>query len=60
MTTGKKSGTQMPRKRIGVFVLGPLDRSPRMLNHTFSLAEFTDLQVEFIGYQGSSMPQKLE
>ena len=46
--------------KIGVFVLGPLDRSPRMLNHAVSLAEFTKLQVDFVGYQGSSMPQKLK
>lgn len=46
-------------KKIGVFVLGPLDRSPRMLNHTLSLGEFTQFQVDFIGYKGSSMPGKL-
>jgi len=45
--------------KIGVFVLGPLDRSPRMLNHAISLAEFTKFKVDFIGYEGSSMPQKL-
>ena len=46
--------------KIAVVVLGPLDRSPRMLNHVTSLAENTKLQVDFIGYQGSSMPKKLE
>ena len=50
----------MSDKTIAVFVLGPLDRSPRMLNHTFSLAEFTKLKVDFIGYEGSSMPKKLD
>ena len=49
----------MPSQRIGVFVMGGLDRSPRMLNHTLSLAEFTDFDIDFIGYQGSSMPAKL-
>jgi len=47
-------------KSIGVFVLGPLDRSPRMLNHAISLAEFTKMKVDFVGYKGSSMPKKLE
>ena len=47
------------QKKIGVFVLGPLDRSPRMLNHTLSLAEFTKLKVDFIGYKGSSMTEKV-
>ena len=49
----------MSKKKIGVFVLGPLDRSPRMLNHSLSLAEFTKLQVDFIGYKGSSMTEKV-
>jgi hypothetical protein len=48
------------RKRIGVFVMGSLDRSPRMLNHALSLAEFTELDIDFIGYEGSSMPIKLD
>ena len=51
---------QKPTQTIGVFVLGPLDRSPRMLNHAISLADFTKLKVDFIGYRGSSMPKKLE
>ena len=48
------------RKRIGVFVMGALDQSPRMLNHALSLAEFTELEIDFIGYEGTSMPAKLE
>jgi hypothetical protein len=47
------------QKSIGVFVLGPLDRSPRMLNHTISLAEFTKLKIDFIGYEGSSLPKRM-
>jgi hypothetical protein len=31
-----------------------------MLNHTLSLGEFTKFDVDFIGYKGSSMPQKLQ
>lgn len=46
--------------RIAVIVLGRLDRSPRMLNHVTSLAENTKLNVDFIGYEGTSMPKKLE
>ena len=48
------------QQRIGVFVMGSLDRSPRMLNHTLSLAEFTNFDIDFIGYKGSSMPAKLD
>lgn len=47
-------------KRIGVFVLGPLDKSPRMLNHTLSLAEFTKFDIDFVGYKGSSMTKKVD
>ena len=49
----------MSEKKIAVFVLGPLDRSPRMLNHVISLAEFTKLKVDFIGYEGSSLPARM-
>ena len=48
------------KKKMGVFVLGPLDRSPRMLNHAISLCEFTKYKVEFVGYKGSSMPARLK
>ena len=48
------------KPKIGVFVLGPLDHSPRMLNHTFSLAEFTKFQVDFVGYRGSSMTSRVQ
>ncbi len=47
------------QKSIGVFVLGPLDRSPRMLNHALSLAKLTKFRVDFVGYQGPSMPPNL-
>lgn len=30
-----------------------------MLNHALSLAEFTDFKVDFIGYQGSSMTDRV-
>ena len=49
----------MSEKKIAVFVLGPLDRSPRMLNHVISLAEFTKLKIDFIGYEGSSLPARM-
>jgi hypothetical protein len=31
-----------------------------MLNHTLSLAEFTKLKIDFIGYEGESMPAKMD
>ena len=52
-TSGKK-------QKVGVFVLGPINRSPRMLNHSLSLSQFTDLQVDFIGYEGSGVPNQLK
>jgi hypothetical protein len=30
-----------------------------MLNHTLSLGEFTDCQIDLIGYKGTSMPKKI-
>ena len=47
-------------QKIGVFVLGPIDRSPRMLNHSISLSQFTNLKVDFVGYQGSDIPNQLK
>lgn len=44
--------------RIAVVVLGPLDRSPRMLNHAVSFAKQSDEnKVDFIGYKGI-MPEQ--
>mmetsp|Transcript_32700 Transcript_32700/g.49963 ORF Transcript_32700/g.49963 Transcript_32700/m.49963 type:complete len:88 (-) Transcript_32700:1084-1347(-) len=31
-----------------------------MLNHTISLAQATKFKVEFVGYRGTSMPQRLK
>lgn len=45
--------------KIGVFVLGPLDHSPRMLNHACSFAANTNCKVDFVGYEGTSMPKDL-
>ena len=42
------------KMKIAVVVLGPLDRSPRMLNHAVSFAEANpSAQVDFIGYDGT-------
>ena len=41
-------------------MLGPLDHSPRMLNHACSIAANTSYRVDFVGYRGGSMPKKLE
>ena len=43
----------MKNNKIAVLVLGPLDRSPRMLNHAVSFAENMECTVRFIGYMGS-------
>jgi len=54
MSTSGKS------QKVGVFVLGPINRSPRMLNHSLSLSQFTKMQVDFIGYEGSGVPSQLK
>ena len=46
--------------KIAVLVLGPVDRSPRMLNHAVSFATNMECSVDFIGYKGSSLPAKLQ
>jgi len=45
-------------RRIAVVVLGDLDRSPRMINHAVEAAEYFQ-SVTLIGYQGTSLPQKV-
>ena len=46
-------------KRVLVFVLGDIGRSPRMVNHALSLAR-CGLRVDFCGYVESSLPMTLE
>ena len=48
----------MGKCRVGVVVLGDLGRSPRMQYHVQSLVSHGYL-VDFIGYQGSSLPQSI-
>ncbi len=48
------------RKKLAVVVMGPLDRSPRMINHALSAANLTDYYVDLVGYRGQSLPQAVE
>ena len=47
--------------RIAVLVMGDVDRSPRMINHTLSIANLTDsYSADLIGYHGNSLPQAVQ
>lgn len=54
------SAAKTPRQKtfgkIGVFVMGDMGRSPRMLNHAIELAQNQENAVELIGQRTSDLP----
>jgi hypothetical protein len=52
------AATVLSKKTVTIVVLGDIGRSPRMRYHALSLAQ-EGYFVHFIGYGGSSLPQRI-
>ena len=47
------------QKKIGIFVIGDIGRSPRMVNHAVEFASMPERQVEIVGLMETELPVQL-